>query len=56
MFTFLKSPRKYVSFDTHIDLFQEKKFLTLFSELLNFLEPKMPFLQEMAKYKEKRIL
>jgi hypothetical protein len=43
-------------FDTHIDLFQEKKCLTLNSELLTFLEPKMPFSQEMAKYKENRIL
>jgi hypothetical protein len=39
MFTFLKSAWKYGSFDTHIDL-------------LTFLEPKMLFSQEMAKYKE----
>jgi hypothetical protein len=56
MFTFLKSAVKYGSFDTHNDIFKEKKFLTLCSELLTFLEPKMPFSQEMAKYKEKRIL
>jgi hypothetical protein len=56
MFTFLKSARKYGSFDTHIDLFQEKKILTFYSELLTFLKPKRPFSLEMAKYKEKRIL
>jgi hypothetical protein len=36
--------------------FKKEKWLTLYSELLSFLEPKMPFSQEMAKYKEKRIL
>jgi hypothetical protein len=30
--------------------------LPVYSELLDFLEPKMPFSQEMAKYQEKRIL
>jgi hypothetical protein len=30
--------------------------ITVYSELLTFLEPKMPFSKEMAKYKEKRIL
>jgi hypothetical protein len=34
--------------------FKEKTFLTLYSELLTFLEPKRPFSQEMAKNKEKR--
>jgi hypothetical protein len=37
-------------------LVQEKKILTLYSELLTFLVPKRPFLQEMAKNREKRIL
>jgi hypothetical protein len=48
--------KKYVYFDTHIDLIQEKKLLTFFSELLSFLGPKMPFSQEMAKNKETRVL
>jgi hypothetical protein len=53
MFTFLKSAWKYGSFDTHIDLFQEKKFLTLYSELLTFFRTKKAiFARKMAKYKK----
>jgi hypothetical protein len=40
---------------THIDLFQEKKSLTLYSELVLFRN-KRPFLQEMAKNREKPVL
>jgi hypothetical protein len=34
----------------------KQNFLTLYRELLTFLEPKRPFSQEMAKNREKRIL